>query len=163
LKLDNYGKGILKGMAVTLKNTLRPSPTTQYPEQRLNVSKRLRGTELVWSVENCTGCATCARSCPQGAIRIVTSKPAPGSDRLPVETLEIDSGYCIHCAMCVEACPYNAIFMGYTFERAKYRRQELVMSKEDMSISHEKPSAYFHPEFAKDLPKQSLLVDKEKK
>ena len=150
-------------MSVTIKNLVRPSPTTQYPEQKLTVSKRIRGTQLVWSKENCTGCATCARTCPQGAIRIVTSKPAPGSDRYPVETLEVDSGYCIHCALCVEACPYNAIFMGYTYERAKYRRQELVMSKEDMSIAHERPSGYFHPEIAAKLPQQDLLINKEKK
>ncbi len=163
MKLDNYGKGIIKGLGITLKNTLRPSPTTQYPEQKLTTSKRIRGSQLVWSKEKCTGCATCARTCPQGAIRIVTHQAPPGSDRYPVDTLEVDSGYCIHCALCVEACPYNAIFIGYTYERAKYRRQELVMSKEDMGIEHEKPSGYFHPEIAKDLPQQTLLVHRGKK
>lgn len=129
------------------------------------MSRRIRGTELVWNMENCTGCATCARTCPQGAIRIVTHKGEVGGDsnRYVVDTLEVDSGYCIHCALCVEACPYNAIFLGYTYERAKYRRKELVMSKEDMSIAHEKPSGYFHPEIAEKLPEQSLLVNREKK
>ncbi|MDD5189692.1 MAG: NADH-quinone oxidoreductase subunit I [Dehalococcoidales bacterium] len=165
MKFSNYGLGIIKGMGVTLKNLFRASPTTQYPEQRLTVSKRIRGTELVWSVEKCTGCATCARTCPQGVIRIVTHPGEAGGDpnRYVVETLEVDSGYCIHCGLCVEACPYNALFLGYKFERAKYRRQELVQSKEDMSISQETPSAYYHPELAGKLPKQTLLIDREKK
>ena len=163
--MNNYGLGIIKGMGVTLKNLFRASPTTQYPEQKLTVSRRIRGTELVWNAETCTGCATCARTCPQGVIRIVTHKGEVGGDpnRYVVDSLEVDSGYCIHCGLCVEACPYNAIFLGYTYERAKYRRQELVMSKEDMSISKETPSGYYHPELAEKLPKQTLLVDREKK
>ncbi len=161
MKFDNYGKGIVKGLMVTIKNLVRPSPTTQYPEQKLTTSRRIRGTELVWSVTRCTGCATCARTCPQGAINIVTHKGE--GDMYVVDKLEVDSGYCIHCALCVEACPYDAIYMGYTYERAKYKRGELVMSKEDMSIEHEKPSGYFHPDIAQKLPEQTLLVNREKK
>ncbi len=155
------GNGIINGMKITLKNLFRASPTVQYPEQRLSVSRRIRGTELVWDKTRCTGCATCARTCPQGVIHIVTHKGA--ENMYVVDTLEVDSGYCIHCALCVEACPYDAIFMGYTYERAKYRRGELVMSKEDMSIEHEKASGYFHPDVAEKLPPQDLLIYRGKK
>ena len=148
-------------MQITLKNLFRASPTVQYPEQRLQISQRIRGTQLVWSVEKCTGCATCARTCPQGVIKIVTHKGT--ENNYVVDTFEVDSGYCIHCGLCVEACPYDAVFMGYNYERAKYRRGELVMSKEDMSIAHEKASGYYHPEIAKNLPAQDLLVYRGKK
>jgi NAD(P)H-quinone oxidoreductase subunit I len=155
------GNGIISGMIITLKNLFRPSPTVQYPEQRLSVSRRIRGTQLVWSKTRCTGCATCARTCPQGVIRIATHK---GDENMyVVDTLEVDSGYCIHCALCVEACPYDALFMGYKYERAKYRRGDLVMSKEDMAIEHEQASGYFHPDIAEKLPPQDLLIYKEKK
>jgi NAD(P)H-quinone oxidoreductase subunit I len=160
--LDNIlGKGIIKGMGVTITNLIRPSPTTQYPEQKLTTSRRLRGTQLVWSVTKCTGCATCARTCPQGVIKIVTHKAE--NNMYHVDTFEVDSGYCIHCALCVEACPYDALFMGYIYERAKYRRIEVVQQKEDMAIEHEKASGYFHPEVASTLPEQELLVYREKK
>ena len=155
------GSGILKGMVVTFTNLIRPSPTTQYPEQRLTVSRRIRGTELVWNKTNCTGCATCARTCPQGVIKIITHRGT--NNMYDVDTFEVDSGYCIHCALCVEACPYNALFLGYIYERSKYRRGELVMQKEDMAIEHEKPSGYFHPEIASTLPEQELLVYRGKK
>ena len=155
------GKGILKGMVVTFTNLIRPSPTTQYPEERLTVSRRVRGTQLVWDKVKCTGCATCARTCPQGVIHIVTSKSE--NNMYNVDVFEVDSGYCIHCGLCIEACPYNALFMGYNYERAKYRRESLVMSKEDMAIEHEKASGYFHPEVAQSLPEQELLVYREKK
>jgi NAD(P)H-quinone oxidoreductase subunit I len=153
------GSGILKGMTVTLTNLFRPSPTTQYPEQRLTVSRRIRGTELVWSVTRCTGCATCARTCPQGVIRIVTHKG--GNNMYAVDSFEVDSGYCIHCALCVEACPYDALFMGYDYERSKYRRNDLVMQKEDMAIEHEKASGYYHPDVANALPEQTLMINRE--
>ena len=82
---------------------------------------------------------------------------------MTVDTFEVDSGYCIHCALCVEACPYNAIFMGYIYERAKYRRGELVMRKKTWQLNTRRPRGYFHPEIAKDLPEQTLLVYREKK
>jgi NAD(P)H-quinone oxidoreductase subunit I len=161
LKFDRYGKGIAKGLVVALINLVRPSPTTQYPEQRLTVSRRLRGTQLVWSQEKCTGCATCAKTCPQGVIQVVTHKG--DANNYVVDKFQADSGYCIHCGLCVEACPYNALFLGYTYERAKYRRGELIMSKEDMGIDHEQPSGYFRPEVAQTLPEQTLLVYRGKK
>ena len=73
MKFERYGIGIAKGLAVTFKYLLRKPITTQYPEERLTISRRTRGVELVWSDERCSGCITCAKSCPQGVIRIRTS------------------------------------------------------------------------------------------
>ncbi|GAI79244.1 unnamed protein product, partial [marine sediment metagenome] len=73
MKFERYGIGIAKGLSVTIRHLLRRPVTTQYPEQRLNPSRRTRGNELIWDKGKCTGCATCAKTCPQGVIRIVTS------------------------------------------------------------------------------------------
>ena len=157
-----YGKGILKGMSVTIRHLFRIPVTSQYPEQRLNPSRRTRGNELIWKQEKCTGCGTCAKTCPQGSINIVTSVKLE-ENKYKVEKFEVDMGYCIFCGLCVEACPYDALFLGYSYERARYRRGELVMNKEDLLESAEhRPSAYAHPEIAAQLPEQSLLVDKNK-
>lgn len=96
-------------MALTLKHLFRRPITTQYPEERLTTSRRIRGYELVWDKEKCTGCATCAKSCPQGAIQIVTSVSAE-ENKYEVEKFEVDTGYCIFCGLCVESCPYEALF-----------------------------------------------------
>jgi len=163
LKFERYGKGIAKGLTVTMRNLLRQRVTTQYPEQRLNVSRRTRGNELVWSKEKCTGCGTCAKTCPQGVIEIVTSTNLV-ENKYEVVEYKVDTGYCISCGLCVEACPYEALFMGYAFERARYRRNELVQNKEDMMLEsgEKQPSAYFHPEVAAKLPEQTLLVERNK-
>jgi len=162
LKFERYGKGIAKGMALTLKHLFRRPITTQYPEERLTTSRRIRGNELVWDKEKCTGCATCAKSCPQGAIQIVTSVSAE-ENKYEVEKFEVDTGYCIFCGLCVESCPYEALFMGYAYERARYRRQELVLAKEDLLLSDERqPSGYARPKIEAALPQQTLLLDRDK-
>ena len=67
-----YGKGILKGLWVTLLNFRRSAVTIQYPEQKVAQHARFRGQEFAWYVDRCTGCASCAKHCPLGIIRIVT-------------------------------------------------------------------------------------------
>lgn len=74
MKFNFYGSGMGKGMMLTLRHLFRHPITVQYPEERLHTSRRIRGNELVWSQEKCTGCYTCSRSCPHGCIEMVTSE-----------------------------------------------------------------------------------------
>ncbi len=160
MKSKFFGSGIMKGMVVTIKHLFRHPVTAQYPEQRLNPSRRIRGVGLVWSQTRCTGCATCAKTCPQGAIRIVTSASLP-DNKYKVEEYEVDTGYCIQCGLCVEACPYSALYFGRGIEKARYRRGELVETKEAMMETPDREvSGYFYPERAAKLPKQTLLLEK---
>jgi NADH-quinone oxidoreductase chain I len=160
LKFENFGLGIVKGLTVAISYFFRKSVVSQYPEQRLNISRRSRGNELVWNHERCTGCATCAKTCPQGVIEIVTSTDMT-ENKYKVETYRVDTGYCIMCGLCVEACPYDALFLGYSYERAKYRRGELVQTNDELLESPKRPvSGYYHPDIAAKLPKQTLLIEK---
>jgi NADH-quinone oxidoreductase chain I len=162
LKFERFGIGIAKGLSVTLRHLLRRPVTTQYPEQRLVTSRRIRGNELIWDRGKCTGCATCAKTCPQGVIHIATSV-STGENKYLVERFEADMGYCIFCGLCVEACPYEALFMGYAYERARYRRGELVLGKESLLASEErKPSGYARPKIEAGLPRQTLLLERGK-
>jgi NAD(P)H-quinone oxidoreductase subunit I len=160
LKFEHYGIGMLKGMTVTFLHLLRHPTVSQFPEQRLHTSRRIRGNELIWSREKCTGCGTCAKTCPQGAIEIVTSTNTV-DNKYEVEKYQVDTGYCIQCGLCVEACPYDALFMGYSYERAKYRRGDLIQKDDELLESAERPaSGYYHPEIAEKLPEQTLLIEK---
>ncbi len=160
MKFERYGIGIAKGLMVTIRHLFRHPVTVQYPEQRLNTSRRIRGNELIWSQEKCTGCGTCAKTCPLGAIEIITSTNLV-ENKYAVEKYQVDTGYCIQCGLCVEACPYEALHMGYAYERAKYRRGELVQTKEMMLESPDRQvSGYFYPELAEKLPQQTLLLEK---
>jgi NADH-quinone oxidoreductase chain I len=160
LKFERYGIGIIKGMTVTIKHMFRHPTVNQYPKQRLNVSRRIRGNELIWNRERCTGCATCAKTCPQGAIELVTAANA-ANNKYEVETYRVDTGYCIQCGLCVEACPFDALFLGYSYERAKYRRGDVIQANDELLETAERPvSGYFHPEIAAKLPEQTLLIEK---
>lgn len=162
MKFERYGIGIAKGLAVTLRNFLGGPITTYYPEQKLTLSRRFRGYELVWDRELCTGCATCAKSCPQGNIVIETSRAA--DNKYEVEKFEVDSGRCIFCGLCVESCPFKALYLSNRYELARYRREELVLSKEQMlaSANSGHRSGYFYPEVEAELPRQTLLIEGDK-
>ena len=71
-----YGLGMAKGFGVTLKNLIRKPTTIQYPEQRNMQHTRFRGQEFTWYEDRCTGCASCAKYCPLGTIKIETN-PEP--------------------------------------------------------------------------------------
>ena len=43
-----FGVGAIKGLIVTLKYLLRPTFTTQYPEEKLKTSPRFRGNKFVF-------------------------------------------------------------------------------------------------------------------
>ena len=160
MKFERYGIGIVKGLTVTIRHLLRHPTVSQFPEQRLNVSRRIRGQELIWSRERCTGCGTCAKACPIGAIEIVTATN-PSDNKYAVAKYQVDTGYCIQCGLCIEACPYDAVFLGYSYERAKYRRGDLVQANDELLESPERPaSGYFHPDIAEKLPEQTLLVER---
>ncbi len=157
MKFERYGIGIVKGMALTFKHLFRPPITVQYPEEKLSVSRRIRGNELVWLIDRCTGCATCAKACPQGNIEIVTH--LSDENKYVVDKFEVDTGRCMFCGLCVEACPFDALAMGRSYERAQYRRRDVILSKEQLLISDiRQPSGYFRPEIEASLPKQSLLI-----
>ena len=157
MKFERYGLGILKGMAVTLMHLFRPPITVQFPEEKLVVSRRERGNELVWFPDRCTGCATCAKSCPQGNIEIVTHRDESSNNYI-VDKFEVDTGRCMFCGLCVEACPYEALAFGISYERAQYRRADLVLSKEEILPEVRTPSGYARPAIEAKLPKQSLLL-----
>jgi len=144
-------------MLLTLKHLFRPNITTQFPEKRLYPSRRIRGQQFVWREDKCTGCATCAKSCPHGIIEVRTTK-SPMTNRYIVEDIVFDTGRCMYCGLCVEACPYNALYMGRNYEQAQYARGVLWADREILSSPDASPSAYYHPELDAGIPRQSLLV-----
>ena len=187
-----YGLGLVKGLAVTMKNLVLPSrmfTLHQYPNRRIGllglaresgtnvfsyvlreprmaakalfslatiedrqpVHPRFRGQEFSWYEERCTGCASCAKYCPLGIIRMVTRRSGDAmqeGEKYAIDVFEIDIGRCMLCGLCVEACPYDALHLGSGFEEGKYRRRDLVIAVDQLRVAPKRPSAWFRPQLA---------------
>ncbi len=144
-----YGLKMIKGLYVTLKNLTKKPFTVQYPEERLSQHSRFRGEEFVWYEERCTGCASCAKYCPLGIIKIETSpsETAPmEGDKYRLELFDIQIFRCMFCGLCVEACPYDALFMGSGFEQGNYSRKEMVIGLDQLREAEKRPSSFFRPQ-----------------
>lgn len=142
-----YGLGLLKGLSVTIRYAFKKPFTVQYPETKLKTQPRYRGYEFVWYEDRCTGCASCAKYCPLGIIKIVT-KRAPEANiggKYDLDIFDIDTGRCMFCALCVEACPYDALFMGVNYERSSYTRGGLVVHIDELRTAKKMPSAFLRP------------------
>ena len=141
--------GMARGLLVTLRNLTKKPFTVAYPEERLQQHPRFRGEEFVWYEERCTGCASCAKYCPLGIIKIVTepSGTAPKQgDKYRLEVFDIEIQRCMFCGLCVEACPYDCLYMGSGFEQGKYSRKDMVIHVEQLRDSDKHPSTYFRPQ-----------------
>ena len=144
-----YGINMAKGLLVTLKNLTKKPFTVQYPEERVKQHPRFRGEEFVWYEERCTGCASCAKYCPLGIIKIVTtpSETAPAQgDKYRLEVFDISINRCMFCGLCVEACPYDALYMGSGFEQGQYSRKNMVIDIDHLRNADKHPSTFFRPQ-----------------
>ena len=118
-------------------------------EDRLPQHPRFRGQEFTWYEERCTGCASCAKYCPLGIIRIVTDPSGTfmqEGEKYDIEVFDIDIGRCMFCGLCVEACPYDALHMGSGFEEGSYARDDLVIDVERLKKAPKLPSTWFRPQ-----------------
>ena len=118
-------------------------------EDRMPQHPRFRGQEFTWYEERCTGCASCAKYCPLGIIKIVTDPSGTfmqEGEKYDIEVFDIDIGRCMFCGLCVEACPYDALHMGSGFEEGSYRRGELVIDVERLKKAPKLPSTWFRPQ-----------------
>ena len=118
-------------------------------EDSLPQHPRFRGEEFTWYEERCTGCASCAKYCPLGIIRIVTDPSGEAvqeGEKYGIEVFDIDIGRCMFCGLCVEACPYDALHMGSGFEEGSYRRSELVIDVDRLRQAPKRPSTWFRPQ-----------------
>jgi len=152
------GTGILKGMAVTLRNFAGSYfeedrlTTVQYPEERSPLPENYRNFPFLIFDGNdphaglrCVACQICEKECPPQCIYIIKSKDKKpdylGKPQFYPATFDIDISVCMSCQICVEVCPFEAIKMDKVFELSRRERFDaLLMDKNELAKSNE----YYH-------------------
>src|SRR5437588_7849269 len=152
------GTGILKGMAVTLRNFAGSYfekdrlITVQYPEERNPLPENYRNFPfLIYDTDDaeaglrCVACKICEKECPPQCIYIVKSEDKKpdymGKPQFYPAVFDIDISVCMSCQICVEVCPFEAIKMDKDFELSKRERFDaLLFRKDELSKSNE----YYH-------------------
>ena len=123
-----WGTGILKGMAITMRNMLRGPITVQYPRERVELPERSRWAVRMKLDENgnhkCTACLACEKACPDYIIKINVTTDEERNKHIDAWHYEI--GACMMCSLCVEACPFDAIRMSHDYELARIDPAELT-------------------------------------
>jgi NADH-quinone oxidoreductase subunit I len=133
------GKGLIKGLAVTLKTMTKRSTTRQYPDVEPELPPRSRGV-IALLEENCTVCMLCARECPDWCIYIDSHKEEvviPGAARPRqhnvLDRFDIDFALCMYCGICIEVCPFDALHWSPEFEYAEHDVLGLLHDKDRLA------------------------------
>lgn len=124
-----WGKGILIGMSITMRNMLRGPITVKYPFEKVELPERARWAVVPTYAGDgaplCTACMVCIKECPDNILALQVETREDKSKRIVRYSYEI--GACMMCGLCVEACPFDAIAMGQDYELARLSKDELVV------------------------------------
>ena len=117
-----WGKGLLTGMGVTLKHCFGKKETVQYPEEKLPMSDRFRGGQLLVEKDKCIGCKLCSIACQNQAITLDVS--VDENKKRHLEKYVHHSGRCMYCNLCVEACAMHCLTLDKNYENAVYHKKD---------------------------------------
>jgi len=116
-----YGKGLLKGLKVSLGWFLRKDLTEDYPDVMPNLPDAFHGNPI-FEYDKCIACNLCVTACPNRVIKLETE--TVGKKKV-VTAYDFNMQYCMFCGFCQEACRTGAIRFGKDFELTKYDRKKI--------------------------------------
>ncbi|HEX3015162.1 MAG TPA: NADH-quinone oxidoreductase subunit I [Desulfobacteria bacterium] len=118
-----FGKGLVKGLGITLDASFKKKLTEMYPEVKPDLPPRTRSS-MALNVPKCIACGICQTSCPNKVITISSQKNENNKKVLTGYTM--NTGRCLFCGLCTEACPTKALHTTTDFENAVYNKEDLI-------------------------------------
>lgn len=120
-----FGKGLIKGLKITIKKFFNKKVTEKYPEVKPSLPARSHGS-FDFCAEKCIACELCANACPNRVIKVEFHKDEQGKRAL--DNYKMNLGYCMFCGLCIEACPTNALNSKPDFELASFSKEDAVLN-----------------------------------
>ena len=118
-----FGKGLLKGLSITIKRFLGPKIAEGYPEEKPILPPRTRSS-IALEPGKCISCGLCVNVCPNQVINLTSEKDE--NNKKVLKSYYMNIGRCLLCGLCTEVCPTSAIELSQEFENAVYQREELL-------------------------------------
>lgn len=130
------GKGLLVGLAVTLKHFFGKKETVQYPEEKIPMTEAFRGGKLLLDEKKCISCKLCAMACPNTALELTVE--IDENKKRHMKNYIHKAGRCLYCNFCVEACPVDALSWDKNYENSCYYRENLTYDAVENNRKDEK-------------------------
>jgi NADH-quinone oxidoreductase subunit I len=133
-----FGKGLVKGLGITMRHALGRPVTELYPFEHKELAANSR-TFLAMHTDEagapaCRACNTCVVGCPDRVLVLVKD---PDDNKRALEFI-VNSGRCTFCGLCVESCPYDSLYFTQDYERATRDKGALIYHLvEDGRATHE--------------------------
>ena len=89
------------------KNIFKRPMTVLFPKERIEIPERNRG-EHNFEIDTCISCGSCAKICPNKAIKMVEAPPE-FKEKYPKTYPQVDLGKCCFCALCEDICPKGSL------------------------------------------------------
>ena len=121
---------LLVGMKITLTHVLRGPVTSQYPRERIEMSKAYRNVIVLIEIEgigshDCIDCNACVRVCPSDCIVIEGERPE-GMRKRRATLFEVDFALCSECGLCLDVCPTDTLGYSREYDQAGYGRNDFL-------------------------------------
>ena len=121
---------LLVGMKITLTHVFRGPVTSQYPRERIEMSKAYRNVIVLIEIEgigshDCIDCNACVRVCPSDCIVIEGERPE-GMRKRRATLFEVDFALCSECGLCLDVCPTDTLGYSREYDQAGYGRNDFL-------------------------------------
>lgn len=123
-------KTLLTGMKVTLDNFRKPPITSQYPMERIEMSKAFRNVIVLIEKDDigshdCIDCKACERVCPSFCISLDGGR-VEGLKRKRATAFKVDFALCSDCGLCLDVCPTDTLGYSQIHDEAGYKRSDFL-------------------------------------
>ncbi len=121
---------LLVGMKVTLSHVLRAPVTSQYPRERIEMSKAYRNVIRLIEIDeigshDCIDCQACVRVCPSDCIKVEGERP-DGMRKKRATLFEVEFALCSECGLCLDVCPTDTLGYSREYDQAGFRRDDFL-------------------------------------